>query len=144
ERGSMSASPFEPTRLYQQCALLAVLALLSHGCNVAPLITPIPESDDPVIQSLLAPAPRLPIGMYDYFGTFKTPVEARRMVTDAGLDPDQPSNFLRIGLVEVTDELIEEGRQRFFTQPLGDPSSASQIFATGTNLGEVDISVLAP
>ncbi|HUN80643.1 MAG TPA: hypothetical protein VMV81_03960, partial [Phycisphaerae bacterium] len=81
----------------------AILTLALAGCDtIATLTTPIPACDDPVICSLLSPAPTLPVGSYDYFGSLKTPDEARALVTAAALDPALPESYLRIGLIEIT------------------------------------------
>ena len=126
-------------------ALFIGLGLSATGCDILAILgAPIPTSSDPVIISLLAGAPKLPVGFYDYFGSLKSPNEARRLVADAGLDPGVPDNFLRIGLVQITNELIAEGHDKFFNQPLGDPASVGQIFATGNNVGTIDLSSLDP
>jgi hypothetical protein len=123
--------------------MLLCLMLAGSGCDILAILgTPIPTSNDPVINSLLAGAPKLPIGFYDYFGSLKSPNEARQLVVTAGLDPNVADNFLRIGLVHITNELIAEGHDKFFNQGLGDPSSVGQIFATGNNVGTVDLSTL--
>jgi hypothetical protein len=119
--------------------------LAAGGCDtIAILNNPIPTTDDPVIQSLLAPAPTLPIGFYDYFGSLKSPGEARALVLAASLDPNLPDSFARIGLVHVTEELIADGRERFFNQPLGDPASIGQIFAETNALFALTPAALLP
>jgi len=117
------------------CGFLIALA----GCEALNIpLGPIPTSDDPLIQSLIAPAPTLPIGHYDYFGAMKSPDEARAMLIAAGLDPHNPSHYLRLGLIHVTDQLIADGRDRFFRQPLGDPDSLGRIFSLP---GEVTLGI---
>lgn len=122
--------------------ILALMPILS-GCD-AIFTTPIPTSDDPVIQSLLSPAPTLPVGFYDHFGSLKSPNESRALVIAANLDPDLPDSFARIGLIKVTPELIADGRERFFNQPLGDPTSIGQIFADTNELFAVTPTALLP
>lgn len=124
---------------------LITCTLLATGCDDFFLaFVPIPTSSDPAIQTLVAPAPKLPIGSYDYFGQFKSAEQARQMVIDAGLDPSAKWNFSRIGLIEITEQLIADGKHRFFNQALGDPSSVGQIFATTNNFGVPDLSTLGP
>ncbi len=115
------------------CALCALLAAAGGMCPFNP--DPVAMSDDPGIEVLLAPSPRLPIGFYDYFGSLKTPGEARELVIDAGLDPDDPSHYARIGLVHITEELIERGRDLFNTQSLGDPFTLNNILSLGGAFG---------
>lgn len=125
--------------------IVLVLAAALGGCNaISILVTPIPTSDDPVINSLLAPAPALPIGAYDYFGALKSRDEARSLVVAAGLDPSVPESFSRIGLIQITEKLIADGRDRFFNQLLGDPASIGQIFAETNKLFAIDLDALRP
>ncbi len=120
-------------------ALCGLFVALAAGCDVLDLpIGPIPTTDDPLIQSFLAPVPRLTVGNYDYFGASKTPDEARAIVLAAGLDPANPAHFARLGLIHVTDQLIADGRDRFFRQPLGDPDSLGRIFSLR---GEVTLGI---
>src|SRR5262245_42085117 len=106
-----------------------LLPLILAGCDTAAtLFTPIPACTDPQICELLAPAPTLLVGLYDYFGVLKSPEEAREIVLAQGLDPNVPLNFARIGLIEITEQLIAEGRDKFLNQPLGDPTTVGQIF----------------
>ncbi len=129
---------------HRPTAFIACVLALVAGCEALDIpLGPIPTSDDPVIQSLLAPAPTLPIGHYDFFGALKSPNEARDMVTAAGLDPANPSHFLRIGLIEITDQLIADGRERFFRNELGDHDSLSRIFSLNNEVS-LGIDTLAP
>jgi hypothetical protein len=121
------------------------IALSFSGCDALPsLLTPIPTCDNSEICALLESAPTLSIGSYDYFGSLKTREEARSLVISAGLDPSAPGNFARIGLIEITDKLIADGRDRFFNQPLGDPASVGQIFAETNKLFAITLDSLAP
>jgi len=124
-------------------ALRRVLGLLAAsalaGCDVPSLLlTPIPTSNDPEIRAMLSPAPTLPIGDFDYFGVLKAPDEARAMVVAAGLDPASAASYARIGLIEITEKLIADGRDRFFNQPLGDPASIGQIFFDSQKLFAIE------
>ncbi|HKQ46517.1 MAG TPA: hypothetical protein VJZ71_00430 [Phycisphaerae bacterium] len=115
------------------------------GCDsIALLATPIPNCNDPVICSLLSPAPALPTSIYDHFGSQKSPDEARSLVTAAGLDPNLPESFARIGLIHISDKLISDGRDRFFNQLLGDPASIGQIFAETNQLFAITLDALVP
>lgn len=125
--------------------VMLAIAAVPVGCDTISLLsTPIPACDDPVICSLLSPAPALPIGFYDDFGSLKSAGEARSLVVAAGLDPNLPENFARIGLIQVSDKLISDGRDRFFNQLLGDPTSIGQIFAETNQLFAIDLDALAP
>lgn len=126
-------------------ALMMTLALVLGGCDtIAILTTPLPTCDDPVICSLLSPAPGLPVGFYDYFGSLKSPGEARSLVVAAGLDPGPPENFARIGLIQISEKMITDGKERFFNQLLGDPASIGQIFAETNKLFAITFDSLAP
>ncbi|HVP11700.1 MAG TPA: hypothetical protein VMV94_11000 [Phycisphaerae bacterium] len=126
-------------------AVVLVLVLAGVGCDTLWLaLTPIPNCTDPVICSLLAPAPTLPVGFYDYYGSPKSPGEAQSLVVAAGLDPTVPSNFARIGLIQISEQLISDGRDRFFNQLLGDPASIGQIFAETNQFFALNPNNLAP
>ena len=130
---------------YLGTAVILLSALAFVGCDTLSLLTtPIPACGDPVICSLLAPAPTLPIGFYDYFGSLKSPGEARALVVAAGLDPDVPDNFARIGLIRISEQLIADGRDRFFNQLLGDPTSIGQIFAETNQLFALNLDAFVP
>lgn len=127
------------TRLFRLTAFLLIVCigfLVTGGvtCPFSP--DPVATSDDPSISALLAPAPQLPIGFYDFFGSLKTPGEARQMVVDEGLDPNIPGNFLRIGLIHITEELIEQGRDLFNSQLLGDAFTLNNILSLGSITGD--------
>ncbi len=131
--------------LFLGTAVLLVLSLASMRCDtLSLLLTPIPACDDPAICSLLAPAPVQPMGFYDYFGSLKSPDEARSIVVAAGLDPNRPESFSRFGLIQITEKLISDGRDRFFNQLLGDPASIGQIFAETNQLFAITLDSLAP
>lgn len=71
--------------------ILAAGAGNAVACDGLPTpVTPV----DAATAALPAPAPRLPIGFYDFFGALKTPGEARQMVIEAGLDPNVPDQYL--------------------------------------------------
>ena len=83
---------------------LLIVTLAAAGgsqCDLAPpaagLLPDVRFESD--LAPLLEPAPQLPIGFYDRFGELKTPAEARQIVVDAGLDPNDPDHYLRIGLI---------------------------------------------
>lgn len=97
---------------------------------------------DPVIADMLAPAPSLPRGFYDFFGSLKNPDQARQMVLDAGLDPAEPSHFARLGLIEITDPLIQKGRDLFFKEFLGDPLAIGGILNFGAVFGKQPSEIL--
>src|SRR6266404_559878 len=86
---------------------------------------------DPSVTALLESAPTLPIGSYDYFGKLKNADEAAQLVRQAGLDPAVDSHYARIGLVHITPELIQKGRDLFFREFLGDPLAIGGILNFG-------------
>jgi hypothetical protein len=130
---------------YLCTAVIPVVVLSFVGCDtLALLTTPIPNCDDPVLCSLLSPAPALPTGFYDYFGSLKSPDEAHALVIAAGLDPNVAESFARIGLIQISEKLIADGRDRFFNQLLGDPASIGQIFAETNQLFAITLDSIAP
>ncbi len=106
--------------------LLTGVILVASGmmCTTSPIDF---SNLSPNVATLLRPAPGLPVGDYDYFGSLKSSAEAREMVAAAGLDPEQPGHYARIGLVHITPELIAEGRDLFFKQQIGDPFTLNNI-----------------
>ena len=61
---------------------ISILFLTASGCGQFPDLFAVRATipDDPAVAALFAPAPRLPVGFYDYFGSLKSPTEARQMV----------------------------------------------------------------
>ncbi|MCK6486351.1 MAG: hypothetical protein HUU22_08570 [Phycisphaerae bacterium] len=91
---------------------------------------------NPAVAPLLTPAPTLPKGFYDHFGTLRSPAEARRIVEDAGLDPDLPAHYARLGLVYIDDALLQRGRDEFFAQVLGDPFTLGSLINFANAFGK--------
>ena len=78
--------------------------------------------------ALLAPAPRQPVGFYDYFGQLLAPQNAARLVRQRGLDPRQPESYERVGAVQITQELIDQGENIFLNRRIGDTLGLQRIF----------------
>lgn len=95
---------------------LLISTLLSFPSAVALASEPVVASDDPFLQ----PAPTQPIGYFDHFGELLTPEIARKRVIAAGLNPDDPDSFARIGAVEITEDFVAQGREIFFDRGVGD------------------------
>ncbi|HEY9831497.1 MAG TPA: hypothetical protein V6D26_13015, partial [Stenomitos sp.] len=55
-------------------------------------------------EALLQPAPTQQIGNYDYFGKSITPQEAAQLVSEKGLNPQDPVSYQRIGAVQITEQ----------------------------------------
>ena len=130
-------------QLIKSCGMIllgigGLFTSIGMTCNGQPLLTP----DDPVLADMLAPAPQQPTGFYDYFGSLKTPTEARAMVADAELDASVPSNYDRVGLVKITEKLIERGRDVFFNQSLGDPSTLLNLLSFGSAFGKSGLQIV--
>lgn len=86
---------------------------------------------EPITSSpngLLQPAPTLPVGYYDYFGQLIPPNEARTLVVQANLNPDDPVSYQRIGAVEITPQLLQQGKDIFFNRDVGDMFGLQRVF----------------
>jgi hypothetical protein len=84
-------------------------------------------------EPLLQTAPTQPLGAYDYFGKLLTPAEARQLVEQAGLNPEQPEDYLRVGAIEITEDFLKQGRDIFFNREVGDMFGLQRVF--GFNSG---------
>jgi hypothetical protein len=78
--------------------------------------------------SLLAPAPRQPIGFYDYFGQLLSPRAAANLVRQQELRPRDPDSYARIGAVQITQELIDQGEAIFLNRKIGDTLGLQRVF----------------
>lgn len=106
------------------------LGMLLSGLMGLPVGEAIAAEGSPVVitDPLLQPAPTQPLGYYDYFGELLTPEAARARVVDAGLNPDDPTSFPRIGAVEITEDLIRQGHDIFFNRGVGDMFGLQRVF----------------
>ena len=86
------------------------------------------------ISQLLAPAPRQPLGFYDYFGKLLSPSKAARLVHSKGLDPNDPDSYQSLGAVAITQQLIDRGEQIFFNRNIGDTFGLQGVFGFGQGL----------
>jgi len=89
------------------------------------------------ISQLLAPAPKQPIGFYDYFGKLLSPQKAQRLVRQRGLDPNDPVAYQKVGAIEITQQLIDRGEQIFFNRKIGDTFGLQAVFGFGEGLSLV-------
>lgn len=80
------------------------------------------------VESLLAPAQTQPIGFYDYFGELLSPQAAAELVSAEGLNPQNPNSYLKIGAVEITQELVDDGEEIFFERDIGDRFGLQKTF----------------
>lgn len=76
----------------------------------------------------LEPAPRQPLGYYDYFGKLLSPHEAAKLVEARSLDPSDPISYQRIGAVQITQDLIAKGEDIFFNRKIGDTFGLQRVF----------------
>jgi hypothetical protein len=77
---------------------------------------------------LLQPAPRQPLGYYDYFGKLLSPHEAAKLVEERSLDPSDPISYQRVGAVQITQDLITKGENIFFNRKIGDTFGLQRVF----------------
>lgn len=94
------------------------------------------STDDPDVAALFQPAPTRELNTYDYFGKTVSEDDARQMVVDEGLDPDDENSYLHIGLVHYTQDFIDEGAAQFLRGRLGDPFSISNIISFAAVFGK--------
>ena len=109
-----------------------LVATLSTGMTCPPEAA----IDDPALYALFEPAPTIELGTYDWFGRSLTESEARQAIVDAGLNPDEETSHMRLGMVHVTQELIDRGRVLFREDQLGDSFSLSNILSFASEFGK--------
>ncbi|AFZ18767.1 hypothetical protein [Allocoleopsis franciscana] len=88
-------------------------------------------------EALLLPAPTQQIGNYDYFGKSITPQEAAQLVSQKGLNPQEPASYQRIGAVQITDQLLARGEDIFFNRKIGDAFGLQRVFGFGVGLARL-------
>lgn len=69
--------------------------------------------------ALLQPVPTQKSDYYDYLGKTLAQQEADELVRQQGLDPKAPGSYERIGVVHVTQQLLDAGENLFFKRGLG-------------------------
>ena len=102
---------------------LAVSLLLAPS----PVIALPPAEATSAVLPLLEAAPTQPLGKYQYFGEQIEPAAARQLVIDAGLNPDNPDAYLQVGAIEITEELLADGREIFFDRGIGDMFGVQRV-----------------
>lgn len=105
-----------------------VLSSLMGMTGGVALADTVPAAITEMTDPLLAPAPTQPVGYYDYFGELLSPAAARTKVIEAGLNPDDPQAYPRIGAIEITDTLIQRGHDIFFNRNVGDMFGLQRVF----------------
>jgi cytochrome c553 len=110
--------------------LIGVVCTAS-GFILAGLLSPAPSHSS---EDLLQPAPRQPVGDYDYFGNLLSPQQAAQMVSQQGLDPLNAASYQQIGAVQITPQLIERGQQIFLNHKIGDTFGLQRVFGFGVGI----------
>lgn len=106
-----------------------LVCLIGLFCFVGILLSNIfTHSKVLAISQLLAPAPKQLLGAYDYFGQLLSPQKAARLVHKQGLDPNDPVSYQKIGAVEITQQLIDQGEKIFFNRRIGDNFGLQRVF----------------
>lgn len=99
------------------------------------------------VQELLAAAPTLEVGDYEWFGRYLSPGEAFFTVWRAGENPFLPSGYQRLGMVRITNSLVDRGRTIFRSEEIGDQFGLQNVlgFRSGlfAFLPEITSAVLA-
>jgi hypothetical protein len=88
-------------------------------------------------ETYLQPAPTQQIGNYDYFGESLTPEQAAQLVSQKGLNPQDPVSYQRIGAVHITQQLIDRGEDIFFNRKIGDTFGLQRVFGFGLGITRV-------
>jgi hypothetical protein len=88
-------------------------------------------------ETYLQPAPTQQIGNYDYFGESLTPENAAQLVSQKGLNPQDPVSYQRIGAVKITQELLARGEDIFFNRKIGDTFGLQRVFGFGLGITRV-------
>lgn len=87
--------------------------------------------------SILQPAPTQPIGYYDYFGKLLSPQEAAQLVISKGLDPKDPISYQKIGAVQITENLIAQGKEIFLNRSIGDAFGLQDVLGFRTGIAQL-------
>ncbi len=103
----------------------------ASGLVLAGLLSPAPSLSS---EDLLQPAPRQPVGDYDYFGNLLSPQQAAQMVSQRGLDPLNSASYQQIGAVQITPQLIERGQQIFLNHKIGDTFGLQRVLGFGVGI----------
>lgn len=119
--------------LRQLVALSTLIGVVStaSGIMLAGLLSPAPSHSS---EDLLQPAPRQPVGDYDYFGTVLNPEQASQLVTAKGLNPLDATSYQQVGAVQITPQLIEKGQQIFLNHKIGDTFGLQRVFGFGVGI----------
>ncbi len=118
-------------RMVPLSALIGVVSTAS-GLVFAGMLSPASSLSS---EDLLQPAPRQPVGDYDYFGNVLNPEQAAHIVSEKGFDPLNATSYQEIGAVQVTPQLIEKGQQIFLNRGIGDSATGRILGGLGTSLG---------
>jgi cytochrome c5 len=118
-------------RMVPLSALIGVVSTAS-GLVFAGMLSPASSLSS---EDLLQPAPRQPVGDYDYFGSLLNPEQAAHIVSEKGLDPLNATSYQEIGTVQITSQLIEKGQQIFLNRGIGDIATGRVLGGLGTGLG---------
>lgn len=116
--------------------ILIVIASLAASLFSNILIKPratLATQTDVLLQS----APTQQIGNYDYLGKSLTPQEAAQLVSQKGLNPNDPTSYQRIGAVKITQELLNRGEDIFFNRKIGDTFGLQRVFGFGLGITSI-------
>ncbi len=108
------------------CSLL-LLGGATAACSV--LVSTVVQSPaSHSSEDLLRPAPIQTVGYFDYFGKLLNPSQAAELVRSRGLDSSNAQSYLRIGAVEITQALIDQGKDIFTNRKIGDDFGLQKVF----------------
>ncbi len=133
----------------QAWAWVLCSTMMTAGCGeTAPTLeASLSTADRLAVAELLAPAPTLEVGDYEWFGRYLSPGEAFRKVLRAGENPFLSSGYRRLGMVRISNSLIGRGRTIFRSEEIGDQFGLQNVlgFRSGlfAFLPEITSAVLA-
>jgi cytochrome c5 len=119
-------------RQRRRLAFLSLVALFGLIGWVMSIAMPHPARAT-ATSGLLAPAPKQQLGSYDYFGQVLSREAAASLVQRKGLDANDPQSYLKVGAVEITQNLLDVGEKIFFDRKLGDTFGLQKVL--GFQLG---------
>ena len=88
-------------------------------------------------EDLLKPAPVQPKGYYDYFGKLMSPLQSYRFVKSKGLNPQITESYPRLGLIKISDDLLQRGEDIFMNRHIGDNMGTNRVIGVSAGFAKI-------